>query len=76
LGSRNLSTKIISASTKVIVFAKISGIESTNNPCQSQSAIPHVNITYIASEIDFVSRDRIVLIVWGKKAAVVKNAAI
>jgi hypothetical protein len=32
-------------------------------------------MTYIASEIDAVSRDLIVLIVCGKKAAVVKKAA-
>ena len=46
-----------------MLFAKINGIDSTNKPYINHSAIPDVNMTYIASEIDFVSRVRIVLIV-------------
>lgn len=37
--------------------------------------MPVVNMTYIANDIEVVSRDLIVLMVCGKNAAVVKNAA-
>jgi hypothetical protein len=58
-----------------MMLAMIIGIDSIKNAYASHKAIPVVNMTYIAKEIDAVSRDLIVLMVCGKNAAVVKNAA-
>lgn len=73
--SVSLSNKIVADKTNVMMLAMIIGIDSIKIPYASHKTMPVVNITYIAKEIDAVSRDLIVLIVCGRKAAVVKNAA-
>lgn len=66
---------MITAKTKVIAFATITGMFAVNNPYKSHNKVPVVNKEYIDKEIPEVSFVLIVCKACGKKDMVVQNAA-
>lgn len=66
---------MITARTKVIAFATITGIFVVNNPYKSHNNVPVVNKEYIDKEIPEVSFVLIVCKACGKKDIVVQKAA-